>query len=116
MKELKDLVVVITGASSGVGKAMALEFASYGTKLILGARRKEALDELVAECKESGSIAQGIFWHRQNDITTCLLLVLEMLTMPPSANSFHVHLTAPFTAAGFAFSRSNSSPALSNAT
>lgn len=60
MKELKDLVVVITGASSGVGKAMALEFASYGTKLILGARRKEALDELVAECKESGSIAQGI--------------------------------------------------------
>jgi len=60
MKELKDLVVVITGASSGVGKAMALEFASYGSKLVLAARRKEALDELVAECKESGAIAEAL--------------------------------------------------------
>ena len=60
MKELKDLVVVITGASSGVGKAMALEFASYGSKLVLAARRREALDELVAECKESGAIAEAV--------------------------------------------------------
>ena len=60
MKQLKDMVVVITGASSGVGKAMALEFASHGTKLVLAARRKEALDELVAECKAAGSTAEGI--------------------------------------------------------
>jgi short-subunit dehydrogenase len=60
MKELRDMVIVITGASSGVGKAMALEFASYGTKLVLAARRKEALDELVAECKETGAIAEGV--------------------------------------------------------
>lgn len=60
MKQLKDLVVVITGASSGVGKAMALEFASHGSKLVLAARRKEALDELVAECKENGASAQAV--------------------------------------------------------
>jgi short-subunit dehydrogenase len=60
MKELKDQVVVITGASSGVGKAMALEFASYGTRLVLAARKKEALDEVVAECTLTGAKAEGV--------------------------------------------------------
>ena len=60
MKELKDQLVVITGASSGVGKAMALEFATHGTKLVLAARKKEALDEVVAECKELGAATEGI--------------------------------------------------------
>ena len=60
MKELKDKLVVITGASSGVGKAMAHEFASYGTKLVLAARKKEALDEVVAECNALGAVTEGI--------------------------------------------------------
>ena len=60
MKELKDQLVVITGATSGVGKAMALEFASYGAKLVLAARKKEALDEVVAECNALGAAAEGI--------------------------------------------------------
>jgi short-subunit dehydrogenase len=60
MKELKKMVVVVTGASSGVGKAIALEFASYGTKLILAARRREALTELAEECKAMGAIVEGV--------------------------------------------------------
>lgn len=60
MKELKDQLVVITGASSGVGKAMALEFASYGTKLVLASRNKEALHEVVAECNGLGAATEGI--------------------------------------------------------
>ena len=60
MRDLKDKVIVITGASSGVGKAMALELATYGTKLILAARRQEALEEVVNECKSIGSIAKAI--------------------------------------------------------
>jgi short-subunit dehydrogenase len=59
MKEihLNELVVVITGASSGVGRAIALEFARYGAKLVLSARRGEALSQLVKEVEELGGTA-----------------------------------------------------------
>lgn len=42
----KDKIVVITGASSGIGKSTALEFAKKQAKLVLVARRKEKLDEI----------------------------------------------------------------------
>jgi short-subunit dehydrogenase len=47
--------VVITGASSGAGWAMATEFAKEGAQLVLAARRTEALEEVANECRESGA-------------------------------------------------------------
>lgn len=46
---MKNKVVVITGASSGIGRALAKEFASKGARLSLGARRTELLEELQSE-------------------------------------------------------------------
>lgn len=52
--------IVITGASSGVGKAMAPELAQHGAKLVLAACRENALDELVTECNELGALAIAV--------------------------------------------------------
>ncbi len=48
-------VVWITGASSGIGQALALEFANSGSKLILSGRNKEALEAVKKHCVSSGS-------------------------------------------------------------
>ena len=46
MTYLKNKVVVITGASSGIGEAAAIEFAKKGAKIVLMARRVEKLKKL----------------------------------------------------------------------
>ncbi len=57
MTELKGKVVLITGASSGVGRAAALAFAAKGAKLVVTARRAERLEGLCAEITASGGEA-----------------------------------------------------------
>ena len=57
MTALKDKVVLITGASSGVGRAAALAFAAAGAKLVVTARRIERLQALCAEIHATGSRA-----------------------------------------------------------
>jgi NADP-dependent 3-hydroxy acid dehydrogenase YdfG len=52
MESLKDQVVVITGASAGIGRATAHELIGAGARVVLGARRKERLDEIAAEHPE----------------------------------------------------------------
>jgi short-subunit dehydrogenase len=52
---LKGKVIVVTGASSGFGKGAALEFAKAGAKVVIAARREDALEELAAECRETGA-------------------------------------------------------------
>lgn len=50
---MKNKVVIITGASSGIGKALALECASKGAKLVLAARRIDRLHELEQQLKNT---------------------------------------------------------------
>ena len=49
LEPFRDSVVLVTGASSGIGRATALAFAHAGANVAVAARRKELLDELAAE-------------------------------------------------------------------
>ena len=57
---LSGKTVVITGASSGVGRAAAEAFALEGCRLVLAARGEEALKETVDLCHDLGAIAMGV--------------------------------------------------------
>lgn len=56
----RSQVVVVTGASSGIGRATALRFASEGASLVLAARRAQALAAVAAECEQAGGRAVAV--------------------------------------------------------
>jgi NADP-dependent 3-hydroxy acid dehydrogenase YdfG len=60
MGQISGKVVVITGASSGLGEATARHLATLGATLVLAARRKERLDLLVDECIAAGGKALAV--------------------------------------------------------
>ena len=58
----KNERVVILGASSGIGRALAHEYARRGARVCVTARREDELTKVVEECKalEGGSVNQGV--------------------------------------------------------
>jgi NADP-dependent 3-hydroxy acid dehydrogenase YdfG len=57
MSPIKDKVIAITGASSGIGEATALILAEHGAKIVLGARRSEKLEALAQRIARAGGEA-----------------------------------------------------------
>jgi short-subunit dehydrogenase len=55
-----DKVVMITGASSGIGRGLALEIASRGANLALLARREDLLKEIVSEARNVKAVSSGV--------------------------------------------------------
>src|SRR5512138_3868600 len=54
---LRGNVVILTGASAGIGRALALELAGAGARLVLAARNLPALEAVAAECRARGGAA-----------------------------------------------------------
>jgi short-subunit dehydrogenase len=59
-KSLQGKTVVITGGSSGVGRATAEAFALEGCHIVIAARGKEALEETAALCRDLGAVALAV--------------------------------------------------------
>lgn len=59
-RSIADCRVIVTGASSGVGRELSLSFARRGARLLLAARRTELLDAVVEQCIRAGGSAQRL--------------------------------------------------------
>lgn len=60
MSAMNDRVALVTGASSGIGRATAEAFAAKGAKVVVAARRRDELDSLVAEIESGGGTATAV--------------------------------------------------------
>lgn len=72
IKPLFDLtgkVAIVTGASKGIGEAMARGMAEFGAKVVVSSRKQDAVDAVVEQYKKDGLDAHGIACHvaRQED-------------------------------------------------
>jgi len=57
---MKDKAVIITGGTSGIGKALAEEFGRHGAKILITARKKESLDATQTELRQKGITIRAI--------------------------------------------------------
>lgn len=64
MHRLKDKVAIVTGSSSGIGKAIALRFGAEGAQVVVAARRMALCEQTVAQIVKEG----GEAWAIQTDV------------------------------------------------
>jgi 3-oxoacyl-[acyl-carrier protein] reductase len=64
VNRLKDKVAIVTGSSSGIGKAIALQFGTEGAKVVVTAMRMALCEQTVAQIAKAG----GEAWAIQTDV------------------------------------------------
>lgn len=78
MKQLEGKTIIITGASSGIGRAAALLFAAAGARVVLGARRAAELEQLVAQIHSGGGNASCLAGDVREETFAKALVELAM--------------------------------------
>lgn len=79
MSQIENKVIVITGASSGIGEETAKLLAAKGAKLVLAARREERLQALVSEIQSKGgeAVAKATDVSRREDLEALIAFSAE---------------------------------------
>jgi dehydrogenase/reductase SDR family member 7B len=79
VKNYKGKTIWITGAASGIGKALALEFASRGATIILSDRDLKNLDDVTVSCKSAGGVpvAAPFDLEKPEEIKSAVAKVLQ---------------------------------------
>jgi NADP-dependent 3-hydroxy acid dehydrogenase YdfG len=82
---IKDKVVVITGASSGIGEATAMLLASKGAKIVLGARREDKLKRIADAIEKKGGQAayQALDVTKQSENDAIVKLAKDKFNRTP---------------------------------
>ncbi len=85
MLDLKDKWILITGASSGIGKACAQRFAASGMNLIITARRQDKLDQIAKELKAQHEVEIEVFCFdvRKSEEVKSFSLALQEKNITP---------------------------------
>lgn len=79
MSDLKDKVVLITGASSGIGAGTAVHMAKLGTRLALVARNVSALKQVEQHCRKSGAADVFVASHDLSDERECKAAIDQVI-------------------------------------
>jgi short-subunit dehydrogenase len=74
-------VVVISGASSGIGEEIALKYAKKHSKLILGARRVEKLAEVAERCVSNGASSADVIRCDVSQENDCKSLIAKSMEL-----------------------------------
>lgn len=77
---LEGKVALITGASKGIGEAIARYYAACGAKVVINSRKQEELDKVAAGIKAEGGICSGIAANA-GDIAACKMLVDQVAAL-----------------------------------